>query len=155
PKDMNLPGLQDKIVKAFEVHQHIEDAWERKASETHCVAYIGRGHGTLLRASWDGKRLITSKKRPTWRPREERGDGTVPELSASPIEQGNHLNPKFLTERHSKMVTAPECISQLIELLRGIPPSNRDERGDLPPMIGLDLEDSYLRGYPVDVQAWL
>lgn len=162
PKDLylqglqGLQGLQDKISVAFKVHQHIEEAWERNAAETHCIAYVGRGHGTLLKASWDGKRLITTKKRPTWLPMapEERGDGTVPELSASPIEQGNYLAPKFLTERHSRMVTAPECISELTELLRGMRPSNRTARNS-PLMIGLDLEDSYLRGYPVGVQAWL
>ncbi|MGH8347929.1 MAG: esterase/lipase family protein, partial [Pseudomonas sp.] len=66
PKDLSLPGLQNEIAAAFTVHQHIEDAWERNAVETHCIAYVGRGHGTLLKASWDGKRLISSKKLPTW-----------------------------------------------------------------------------------------
>lgn len=159
PKDLCLPELQDKIAKAFQVHRCIEDAWERNAAETHCIAYVGRGHGTLLKASWDGKRLITSKKRPAWLPMapEERGDGTVPELSASPIEQGTYLDPRYLTERHSKMVTAPECIFELANLLKKMRPSNRAARGSLPLplMIGLDLEDSYLRGYPVVVQAWL
>jgi hypothetical protein len=159
PKDLHLPTLQDKIAAAFKVHRRIEDAWERNAAETHCIAYVGRGHGTALKASWDGTRLITSKKRPTWLPMapEERGDGTVPELSASPIEQGTYLDPRYLTERHSRMVTASECISELTKLLEMMRPSNRTVRGalSLPLMIGLDLEDSYLRGYPVEVQAWL
>lgn len=157
PKDLYLPELKDKLVAAFKVHRHIEDAWERNAAETHCIAYIGRGHGTLLKASWDGRRLISTKERPTWLPMvpEERGDGTVPELSASPIEQGNYAERKFLTERHSRMVTAPECLAELTKLLHGMPPANRTAREDLSLMIGLDLEDSYLHGYPVDVQARL
>lgn len=157
PKDLHLSKLRDKIATAFEVHRDIEDAWERNAAETHCIAYVGRGHGTLLKASWDGKRLISTKKRPTWLPvaPEERGDGTVPELSAVPIEQGNHAERRFLTDRHSRMMTAPECVFELTRLLQGMPLANRAARADLPLMIGLDLEDSYLRGYPVDVQARL
>lgn len=160
PKDLPLPGLEKRIADAFTVHQFIEDAWERYAAETHCIAYIGRGHGTLLQASWDGKRLSSSKKRPSWLKNdmgpEERGDGTVPELSASPIEQGNHLKPGFvITERHSTLVTAPECIKELNALLTGLRPSNRGVRENVRPMIGLDLEDSYLCGHPIDVQAWL
>jgi triacylglycerol esterase/lipase EstA (alpha/beta hydrolase family) len=157
PKDLDLPGLQPKLKAAFELHRHIEDAWEHNAAETHCVAYIGRGHGTLLKASWDGTRLISSKKRPTWLPMalEERGDGTVPELSACPIEQGNYLERRFLTERHSRLITAPDCISELTRLLNKMRPSNRTAREHLALMIGLDIEDSYLRGYPVDIQAWL
>ncbi|MGH3787198.1 MAG: alpha/beta fold hydrolase [Pseudonocardiaceae bacterium] len=160
PKDLSLPGLQKGIADAFTVHQHIEDAWERNAVETDCIAYLGRGHGTLLQASWDGKRLISSKKRPIWLRKEmapeERGDGTVPELSAIPIEQANRLrNDLDVTERHSRLVTAPECTKELARLLMGMRPPNRAARDHLPSMIGLDVEDSYLRGYPVDVQAWL
>jgi pimeloyl-ACP methyl ester carboxylesterase len=76
PKDLYLPKLRTKIATAFEVHRHIEDAWERNAPETHCIAYVGRGHGTLLKASWDGKQLVSTKKRPIWLPvaPEERGE---------------------------------------------------------------------------------
>ena len=159
PKDLNLPELKSQLVAAFKVHRHIERAWKRNAAETHCIAYIGRGHGTLLKASWDGKSLITSDERPTWLPMafEERGDGTVPELSACPIEQGSYLERRYLTKRHSKMVTAPECLFVLSRLLKEMPlPSGAArEASHLPLMIGLDLEDSYLRGYSVDVQAQL
>jgi hypothetical protein len=142
---------------AFKVHRHIEEAWERNAAETHCIAYVGRGHGTLLKASWDGKRLISTKELPTWlsRDREARGDGTVPVLSAIPIGQRNYAKHNFLAERHSGMVTALKCISKLGKLLEEMPETTGDAREDLPLMIGLDLEDSYLRGYPVDVQARL
>lgn len=155
PKDLNLPELQDKISAAFRVHRDIEDAWERNAAETHCVAYVGRGHGTLLKASWDGKRLVSTKERPIWLPVafEERGDGTVPELSATPIEQGNHAERKFLTERHSRMVTGHECLSDLAAVLKGMPLTNRAAREGPPLMIGLDLEDSYSHDYPIEVQA--
>lgn len=157
PKDLHVPELKNKLAAAFTVHRHIERAWKRNAAETHCLAYIGRGHGTLLKASWDGKSLITNDERPTWLPVafEERGDGTVPELSACPIEQGNYLERRYLTERHSRMVTAPECLFVLSRLLKEMPLPSGAARAGLPLMIGLDLEDSYLRGYPIDVQAQL
>lgn len=155
PKDLPLPGLQDKLAAAFRTHRDIEDAWKRNFTETDCVAYIGRGHGTLLRASWDGKRLVTDRERPSWLQMgfEERGDGTVPELSACPIEQGNRVERKFLTERHSRMVTADECISALACVIHRMPVPNGDAREDQSLMIGLCLEDSYLLDHPIEVQA--
>ncbi|MGH3549204.1 MAG: esterase/lipase family protein [Pseudonocardiaceae bacterium] len=157
PKDLRLPELQDKLAAAFNVHRNIEDGWDRNSAETHCLAYVGRGHGTLLKASWDGERLVSSKERPIWLDvaPEQRGDGTVPELSAIPIEQRNYVEHQWLAERHSRMVTASRCIAALTKLFEGLPPSTAAAREDVPPMIGLDLEDSYLRGYPIEVQARL
>jgi pimeloyl-ACP methyl ester carboxylesterase len=157
PKDLPMPILQNKIAAAFEVHRYIEDEWERNAAETHCLAYVGRGHGTLLKASWDGKRLVSTTQRPAWLDvtPEQRGDGTVPEPSASPVEQRNHIEFHYLTERHSKLVTAPECLAEIAKLLNGIRPSTGKTRADLPPMIGLDLADSYMQGEAVDIQARL
>ncbi|HEY8985045.1 MAG TPA: hypothetical protein VIU15_36410 [Streptomyces sp.] len=77
---------------AFGVHQDIETAWTDLLDSPNCpelTAVFGRGHATLQQALLSPSGLSVTKDAPGWLPNPDwLGDGTVPAISAIPIDSG-------------------------------------------------------------------
>jgi pimeloyl-ACP methyl ester carboxylesterase len=84
--------------------------------------------------------------------RDEGGDGTVPSISATPIELSNKDTEFYIRERHSSLQNADGTLDQVMGLLRR---QLIDQRQAFAPGAGirLDLEDAYLVGEPVTIEA--
>jgi hypothetical protein len=89
------------------------------------------------------------------------GDGTVPRVSAIPLELSNEYHDTFVAEQHASLQSNPAMLEQLLErvkmmqapgldLVFGIQPSP-DLEGKA--ALGLDLDDLYLAGEPVEIRA--
>lgn len=90
-----LPGVGDQLFlerarTAFSMHRAIEDAWEsfEPTGRPEVLALFARGHATLSRAVVRGGGVCVTKTDAEWQPNPGwRGDGTVPAMSAVPIER--------------------------------------------------------------------
>jgi len=143
----------------YGVHREIEDAWDAMpAAGPEMVSFLGWSHPTLDDATWDGSRMRVSKTPPAWMDRtgweRDFGDGTVPAVSAVPIEKSSDQNSlNRVQERHLPMVNTSGLIGLLrayagratLEWMRG------DESAAHPPTLGLDVEEVNPAGEPLPV----
>ena len=91
------------------------------------------------------------------------GDGTVPRLSAIPIELSNEYRDTFFAERHSSLQANDQVLTALYERIkqmqiRGLsvirgPSISPDQAGKA--AIGLELDDVYRADEPVVIKAQL
>jgi hypothetical protein len=88
----------------------------------------------------------------TYEGHDEGGDGTVPSVSATPIELSNQDREIYVRERHASLQNADHSLDQMIGLLRRqvIDQTQRFAPGT---GISLDLDDLYLAGEPVIFRA--
>jgi len=137
---------------AFERHVEIEQAWAKVPpgpEGPEVVPLVGSGHPTLESAHWNGTALVVSKDRPDWLYESDlRGDGTVPAISAVPIELSNQ--PAAWREsplRHLPLASSEVIVQLLVQYSTGgfaavrgaAPPEQR-------PQVCLDLEECYVSG---------
>ncbi|MFD3929573.1 esterase/lipase family protein [Streptomyces sp. NPDC058614] len=143
---------------AFGVHQDIEAAWNELPNKPNCpelTAVFGRGHATLQQALLSPAGLSVTKGAPGWLPNPDwLGDGTVPAISAIPIEQQDMRARRGVAERHMALASSSVVVDILAEYAGE---SLESVRGDKPdrPWLGLDLDDTALSGDPVTVGATL
>jgi pimeloyl-ACP methyl ester carboxylesterase len=98
-----------------------------------------RGDGVELLNSYDGK--------------DQDGDGTVPRVSATPIEVEHEENAMFAAQRHASLQNDDPVLAQLAGILSGL---DLDLSGfkALPTLgLSLDLEDVYDADEPLTVRA--
>ena len=78
------------------------------------------------------------------------GDGTVPRVSASPLELDDEANAMFASERHASLQNADPVLVQLAGVMSGLNINFAAFRGVLPTVsLALDLDDAYSVGEPV------
>lgn len=78
------------------------------------------------------------------------GDGTVPRVSATPLELGNERNAMFAAERHASLQNADPVLVQLMGVMSGLDIDFAAFKGVLPTInLALDLDDAYAVGEPV------
>ena len=171
PRDLPIGWLRPLARRAFLMHEDIERGCDRvPQSGPELVPRIGWSHDTLDAAFWDGACLRVTKKPPSWLEapgwESDFGDGTVPAVSALPIEAGNRAVSTAgmrVRERHSGLVWARgmlEEITALLEDYEGHPvPSparlsyrDAEEHGAA---IGLDVDDVYLPGQTIPLKVSL
>jgi hypothetical protein len=98
-----------------------------------------RGDGVELLNSYDGK--------------DQDGDGTVPRVSATPIEVEHEENAMFAAQRHASLQNDDPVLSQLAGILSGLDLNLAGFKA-LPTLgLSLDLEDVYDAGEPLTVKA--
>ena len=123
PHDLPLPELAGPARDAYALHEQIEQAWgdmPRRGPEM--LTWLGWSHPTLESAVWDGSRLKVGKVRPGWLADtgwdRDLGDGTVPAISAVPIESSHHAGTiTRLRERHVPMINTPSVVALLRDYL--------------------------------------
>jgi len=78
------------------------------------------------------------------------GDGTVPKVSAIPLERSGQLDNFFIAEQHGGLQNQPQVLDNLLNVLRIGQFNLEAVRGEAPATaIGLSLEDLYLTTEPV------
>jgi hypothetical protein len=153
----SIPELiPERAADALAFHQAIREAVEEHAN---LPDYRNRGYGITSIAGMfqptrqsmvirDGDVQILR----TYEGRDEGGDGTVPSVSATPIELSNQDREIYVRERHASLQNADHSLGQMIGLLRRqvIDQTQRFAPGA---GISLDVDDVYLTGEPMLIHA--
>jgi Lecithin:cholesterol acyltransferase len=152
-----IPGLEaDRAADALAFHRSI-----REAVEAHQQDADYREHGYKVRplagifqptsqsARLGDKRLELLR---SYRGEDQGGDGTVPAVSATPIELSNQDTEVYVRERHASLQNADFSLDQVTGIIRR---QRIDQSRVFAPGTGisLDVEDAYLTGEPVAVRA--
>jgi len=159
PYQLGSDSFRQRARTAFGVHRDIEKAWDAldPAERPEVLAVFARGHATPSRAVLrDGWVRVTKKADAEWLPNVGwRGDGTVPALSAIPIELSDTvLARRAVPDRHGPMAICAAAVDVLKEY--AAEPFG-SVRGDAPdgPWLGLDLDEVVAAGQPFTVVAEL
>ena len=142
--------------EALEFHRTIEDAVDAHRKEP---AYRDGGYqiypvvGTYQRTSQsarltdDGIQLLAE-----YEGVDQDGDGTVPRVSATPIELSEDPREMYASERHATLQNKPQVLTQLMGVLsRGEVDLGafKDVLGQPRPRVSLEVEDLYLSDEPI------
>ncbi|PSR16855.1 lecithin--cholesterol acyltransferase [filamentous cyanobacterium CCP3] len=160
-----LPNIdQQRAADARKFHQEIEDAVtknlkdEKYLSSLTVLPIAGVNQPTLQSATLLNGQLTTSEDLPAAlknRTDLGDGDGTVPKVSAIPIEQSSSLKNFFLAEQHGNLQNQPQVLENLLNILRT---SQFAELADVrapETAIGLSLDDLYTPDEEVLLRAKL
>jgi len=150
-------GFVAEAKRAYEMHLDIERGWEAlDGGLPEVVPLFSRGHGTLCRAELVDSGVTVTKRGAEWLPNPEwGGDGTVPALSATPIELSDRQGTwRPVVERHGPMASTGTIVKLLQEYACN---STEAVRGDRPdrPWLGLDLPEFVAAGESLRVEAEL
>jgi Lecithin:cholesterol acyltransferase len=158
PHELEPASFAKRAQASFDMHREIEMAWEAldPAQRPEVLALFARGHATPSRAVRHGGRVRVTKEDAEWQPNAEwRGDGTVPALSAIPIELSEEVRARrAVPDRHGPMASCAAAV----EVLRDYEAESFAAlRGDTPdrPWLGLDLDEVLAAGEPFTVTAKL
>ncbi|MCG7206833.1 lipase/acyltransferase domain-containing protein [Streptomyces arenae] len=152
------PGFAAHAKAARSVHEDIESVWNYLYGEPGCpevTALFGRGHGTLQQALLSPAGITVTKQAASWLPNADwHGDGTVPAISAIPIEQEDIRARRAVTERHLALGSVSMVTDILAEYAGA---SLAAVRGDRPerPWLGLDLDETAPADRPVPLGVTL
>jgi hypothetical protein len=171
PYELPIDWLRPAAQKAFGVHEDIEAAWEQvPPSGPEFVPRIGWSHDTLDAAYWDGSRLRVRKQMLSWLSapgwEDDRGDGTVPAVSALPVGLENwavSVSGIRVPERHGRLTfTRRMCqeVAARIQDYEGRPRPALGQRAyrdaeDRGAAIGLDVDELHLHGEPISLRVRL
>jgi pimeloyl-ACP methyl ester carboxylesterase len=156
---------------ALGFHREIEEAVERHKAipeyvpnRYHIIPVVGVFQPTLQSVRYDGRSLIGTRELPDWIDAGlEGGDGTVPRVSATPIELSREYRETFFAERHGSLQNNTFSLDDLRERIKQMQATGLGEilgnwsardiekRG----VISLDLDPLYLSEEPVRLSARL
>lgn len=152
-----IPGLDAaRAASALDFHHAITQAVTAHESDS---AYTDARYGiqpivgafqpTLQSAVLEGGNLRVLG---TYEGTDMDGDGTVPSVSATPLELSNKDREVYVKERHASLQNSDHSIDQVTGVLRR---QAIDQKRFFAPQAGLslDIEDSYLSNQPVDISA--
>jgi pimeloyl-ACP methyl ester carboxylesterase len=167
----NIPNVdKERAKQALAFHREIEEAATRHVKdeqyrkEYKTIPIAGTKQPSLQSAVLSGGRLVVSDKVPTWIDSLlEDGDGTVPRISATPIELGEEYLETFYPEQHGSLQNNNQILSGLFERLKQMQIPNLtairgpevDWAAAERPSIGIVLEDLYSSSEPVVIHARL
>lgn len=149
----SIPNLdQKRVTEAMDFHEDIQ-----KGVTTHAGGYaihsiVGTHQETFQSARLDGAtvRMLT-----TYKGQDQSGDGTVPRVSASPIELGNSAPLVFAACPHASLQNDEPVWINLEGILTGMK-INLDEYRERvleQVNVGLSVEDVYPSDQPVAIRA--
>ncbi|MBD0291149.1 MAG: hypothetical protein ICV74_07830 [Thermoleophilia bacterium] len=157
--EVAVPNVErEKAEAALEFHREIERAVEghRDDEEYRERGYairpvVGTFQPTSQSARLTGNRVELLR---TYDGRDLDGDGTVPRVSATPIEVKDEENAMFAAERHASLQNDDPVLVQLTGILSGIDIDHDRFREALPQIgLALDLDDVYGPEEPVAVRV--
>jgi hypothetical protein len=162
----NLPNVDKlKAQDALAFHREIEAAVEQHLKDERylnsfvTVPISGVQQPTLQSAALINGKLIASEDLPeVLRNRSDLGDGdgTVPKVSAIPIERSKNLDNFFIAEQHGGLQNQAQVLDNLLNTLRVSQFSLSEVRKAEPQTaISLSLDDLYLADEPVALRARL
>jgi pimeloyl-ACP methyl ester carboxylesterase len=145
PAHLDVGWLKGPATSSLEMHRGTELWWRDPswANQDLLEPRIGYAHGTLRRASWNGRRIRVDTRPydgyqmgPGWA--DSRGDGTVPALSALPPERRGLPTNLLVPERHLNLPSARWVTEWIKTTLKFLPP--KIEAPGPPPVLGVDID---------------
>jgi pimeloyl-ACP methyl ester carboxylesterase len=174
---VDLPNIdRTKALDALNFHNEIDDAadinWQNPLHRANFVTcpIVGVVQPTLQSAEFAGGKVTASPTLPDFlqdRPYLADGDGTVPQVSATPL-QMNDIETLAITdyipESHGAIQGQPDVLLNLLKGLQRVEtPSTQDAKGAIEGVargtrsaikgIGLSLDDAYLLGEAITMRA--
>lgn len=160
-----LPNVdQKKAQDALAFHREIEAAVKHHLQdETYhrcftTVPISGVYQPTLQSAVLTNGKLVASESLPKilqnrmdWGD----GDGTVPKVSAIPIERSHSFSNFFIAEKHGSLQNQSQVLDNLLNILRTGQGGLEAIRGTVQTAISLSLEDLYVSDGPITMRARL
>lgn len=158
----NIPNvIQEKATDALMFHREIEAAVKRHIDDEKyrnsyaTIPIVGVQQPTLQSALLTNERLTVSEQLPEilqHRPDLSDGDGTVPQVSAIPIELSNSFNNNFIAETHGSLQNQSQILEDLLNRLKL---SQFDLGAVKAPRsaISLSLDDLYLADEPIKIRG--
>jgi pimeloyl-ACP methyl ester carboxylesterase len=168
-----LPNInQSRAADALKFHREIEDAvnLHRKDADYRLngykvIPFVGTQQPTLQSAQFKNGLLTVSRDLPaSFDPLLVAGDGTVPYISAVPIELSNDFRETYLPEQHGSLQNHPKVLTELRDRITSAQAKNKEAiRGpelappesSAPPAISLMVDDLYLPGEAIDIRVQL
>ncbi len=162
-----LPNaVNDYVTAASEFHHSIKQAVDNHLNDAEYLKnryrifpFVGVSQPTLQSAILDGGTVRASTGCPDWIDNSlEGGDGTVPRVSATPIELSDDYRETFFAERHASLQNNGYALDDVRERIKQLQSSGTREimsewRAGTRPAISLGLDDLYLPGEPVLLYA--
>jgi hypothetical protein len=169
---VTLPNLNKAWAKnALEFHREIENAVNNHLKDAEyfrngckIIPFVGTQQPTLQSAQFINGKVTASRNLPRCiDPLLVDGDGTVPYLSAVPIELTNDFRETYLPEQHGSLQNHPKVLTELRDRIMAAQSKGKAAiRGPEilpdsanPPAIALMLDDLYLADETVDIRAQL
>ena len=138
-----------KIGQAVSDHEKLD---EYRQNGYRIAPIVGTQQPTLqsARRLGAGVELI-----PTYRGKDEKGDGTVPRVSATPIERSGEGGEMFAATRHASLQNADAVLAHLHGVITDLylDLGARRARPEPGAALGLDLEDLYWDDEPVTIRV--
>ena len=162
----NLPNIDKlKAQDALAFHREIETAVEQHLKDERYLRFFatvpisGTQQPTLQSATFiNGKLTVLEDLPEILKNRADLGDGdgTVPKISAIPIERSRDLNNFFIPEQHGALQSQAQVLDNLLNTLRIGQFSLENVRGIEPQTaISLSLDDLYLTNELIAMRARL
>lgn len=153
-----LPNVHaDRAQQARDFHREIEDAQKRNARESayaengyRLVPLVGIEQPTLQSARVTGTEVELLR---SLEGHDDAGDGTVPRVSATPIELEGQEREVFAAEMHGSLQNGDGTLANLKGMLLKPQTDLRKLRAELPTALSLDLDDVVLPGQPLTVRV--
>lgn len=158
--EADIPGVERaRALDALRFHGEIDDAVSARAERGYeLVPIVGTWQPTLQSARLVGGRVTVGNDAPTWTEFPEgEGDGTVPRVSAVPVELSSDWLNTFRAERHASLQNNAGILQDLQDRLIHSQVRTDHIRGALKsspePALALEVDDIYLSGEPIALGA--
>ena len=152
-----IPNVNDRMAAAaLAFHREIEAAVasNRRLPQYQAAGYrvypvVGVAQETSLSARLAGRGVVMLQ---TYKGEALGGDGTVPRVSAIPLELSDHPSATYAATKHGSLQNADAVIVNLVGLLSGF---NLDLGAFRKPgiQVALDVEDVFFADEPIEVRA--
>jgi pimeloyl-ACP methyl ester carboxylesterase len=140
--------FHDEIREAVKAHEQ-EDEYLEQRYDIRPVVGILQPTFQSARAAGEGVTLLRA-----YGGEDQGGDGTVPRVSATPVELEREANAMFASERHASLQNEDAVLVQLRGVMSGLDVDFPAFRDAFPSIgLGLELDDAYETGEPVHVRV--
>lgn len=167
-----IPGVdKQRAADALAFHREIEQAVERHLEDSEyrdhgykVIPVVGTRQPTSQSATFKDGRVTVHRTAPTWiDPMLSDGDGSVPRVSAIPIELSDEYRDTYVPEQHGSLQRNRHVLADIRGRLeqmqakgmgdiRGAELSRADE---VHSALAVDIDDLYIAEEPIEVRATL
>lgn len=150
------PGFRHLANEAYQRHLQLEEACREGASRSPgsaFMAFYSSGHATPSCAITTNGRVEVTERDPSWLPTQgwKGGDGTVPAISATPVDRESENERCWAPQHHLKLAAAEQVVRSLAQFEQPSLSSVRGTEGPAGPWIGLAYDDVVAAGNPSSV----
>jgi pimeloyl-ACP methyl ester carboxylesterase len=139
-------AFHHQIADAVTANQ-ADEAYNRQRYGIHPIVGIFQPTAQSARLAGTGVELLRA-----YRGQDQDGDGTVPRVSATPLELSNQGREVYIADRHASLQNVEQALTQVVGLVSGL---DIDYSQYYAPVgrLSLDIDDAYAVGEPVTVRV--